>query len=388
MAEKVFVYLDTNSKPMLAGTAFLEDNSTVFAYSDNYLAWDGAYALSPDLPLVVGQQYSRGMPGCLSVSLPDRWGRNLIRKAWAGRRIIPSEPDYLLNVSDVTRTGALRFTKEEGGPFLGEGAEIPKAIMLPELLHAATLTANGDGMAGVKELLAAGSGSLGGGRPKASVWEENRQWLAKFPHPADEWDVMALEKTALDLAALAGIQVPENRLANVGGKNVLLVRRFDREAGRRIGYLSALTLLGAKDMETFDYLDIAAALPDVASQATRDLAELWKRIAFTLAVNNLDDHLRNHGFLRDKQGWRLSPLFDVNPEPDQGYRRTSIAGETSRSKSIAALLASKDDFGLTAADAAKALGEVNTAIERWQEIARMNGFKPTARFEAAFRKLG
>ncbi|WP_245616942.1 type II toxin-antitoxin system HipA family toxin [Knoellia subterranea] len=300
-----------------------------------------------------------------------------------------SDVDFLIGVSDLTRQGALRFQAEPGQPFLDPDQEVPKLVELPRLMRAAesVASARGADLAAIKELLDAGSGSLGGARPKASVCDRDRLLIAKFPHPGDEWDVMAWEKTALDLAELAGIHTPRTELLRVDGSSVLLLERFDRQAARRVPYISAMTLLGARDGDVHDYTEIAEVLVDHAVAPKEDLRELWRRMAFSIGIHNTDDHLRNHGFLRDGPGWTLAPVFDVNPNPDTGSQRvTGIGGARARVDEVAALLRYADLFDLDARRANSVLGEVTSALEGWREVAVRNGVTASevARFQDAF----
>lgn len=180
----------------------------------------------------------------------------------------------------------------------------------------------------VKELLDAGTGSLGGARPKASVRDGDRLIVAKFSSPRDDWDVIAWEKTVLDLAEIAGLRVPDRKLTRVDGKSVLLLDRFDRTAtGGRVPYLSAMTLLTARDgmSDQFDYTDLAETLAEHGSTTiSMDLVELWKRVVFSVAVHNTDDHLRNHGFIRG-----------TNVRTQQLGRRTRIGQSVRRHAAMA-----------------------------------------------------
>jgi HipA-like C-terminal domain/Sigma-70, region 4 len=201
---------------------------------------------------------------------------------------------------------------------------VPKIVNLPEVLNASDRVARGDtidlaDLSAIRILLDAGTGTLGGARPKASVvGDDGVLQIAKFPHPDDDWEVMAWEKTALDLAERAGIEVPRRTIAHINGRAVLLLDRFDRSGGQRVGYMSAMTLVQGRDgggSGARDYLELAAELADVSAATDADLSALWRRIAFSVAIHNTDDHFRNHGFLRQGSGWRLSPVFDVNPNP-------------------------------------------------------------------------
>jgi serine/threonine-protein kinase HipA len=229
-------------------------------------------------------------------------------------------------------------------------------------------------MEAIKTLLDAGTGSLGGARPKASVRDGDRLLIAKFPHHADGWSVIAWEKTALDLAEAAGLSVPNRQLVGIEGNPVLLLDRFDRDGAHRVGYVSAMTLLEAQDGQPRDYTEIAEVIPENSSATADDLRQLWRRIAFSVAVHNTDDHLRNHGFLRRNAGWRLAPAFDINPNPDLAAQRvTSIGGATSPADEVNALLVYSESFGLTDSQARAVLGEVADAARGWETVARRNG---------------
>ncbi len=186
-------------------------------------------------------------------------------------------------------------------------------------------------------LLDAGSGSLGGARPKASVTYEGKLRLAKFSHPGDEWDIMAWEKTALDLAEKAGIAVPARRLVRLGSSAALVLDRFDRARsmldGPRIPYLSAMSLLGAQDGAQADYAEVAEALADWTCEPEAQLRELFRRVCLSVALHNTDDHLRNLGLIRTRKDWLLSPAFDINIDPVASRQRaTAVYGETGEAK--------------------------------------------------------
>lgn len=383
MTSVVTVHLDIGGQPVEAGTLYVHSGRTLtstFVYTSNYLGDPRAHAVDPAFPLVRGQHHVAGLPRAFSDSAPDRWGRNLIRKRLrasgdtASRSI--TEVDYLLGVSDVTRQGALRFSLD-GGDFLAAHGDVPRALALPRLLRASEKVARDEeSVEEIKLLLDAGTASLGGARPKASIREGSTLYIAKFPHPGDQWDVMAWEATALDLAERAGIEVPEHRLIRVEGRAVLLLRRFDREGALRRGYLSAMTLVGADDGDQRDYLELAEALAQNSAAATADLAQLWRRAAFGLLINNTDDHLRNHGVVQAEKGWRLSPAFDINPNPDGARHATTIAGEDGREEGLEALVASAPQFGLGADEVERALAEVRTVLGCWREIAAGHAVRP------------
>lgn len=406
MSEDLEVSLELNGETVPVGVAHLSRRrgkiTTNFIYDASYLANPDAYQIDPALHMDVGRGVVDGLPGAFSDCSPDRWGRRLVtRRIQAARdngKTYPdiSDIDFLLGVYDMTRQGALRFRRRGESEYADPTNDIPKMLRLPELMHAADKAAREDSdessLAAIKVLLDAGSGSLGGARPKASVvGDDGLLYIAKFPHHDDDWDVMAWEKTALDLAERAGIETPRRMIAKVDGSSVLLLERFDRAGGRRVGYMSALTMVQGHDGDDGrDYVDFAAELSDVSASADDDLATLWRRIAYSIAIHNTDDHFRNHGFLRAEGGWRFSPIFDVNPNPDLAKARvTSIGGATMRGDELDGLMLNASYFGLSTNDAAAILGEVSEATRGWREVAASNGIPDSAfrLFEDAFEGL-
>lgn len=384
MDSSLQVDVDVDGESVHVGTAHFTRRgrgvTTTFAYSPTYLSRPGAYAIDPALPLDVGRGHTTGLPGAFADSAPDRWGRRLIEKAWPGPASI-SEVDYLVGVSDHSRQGALRYRLPDAGGYVAVGHDIPRLIDLRRLLHAADQVAAGgrghdeEEMHAVRELLDVGGTTLGGARPKASVIDDDGSLsIAKFPHPGDEWDVMAWEKTALDLAERAGLEVPPRRLTKIDGRSVLILRRFDRDGSRRLGYASAMTLTGLSDGDPGDYLDLAAAIADHSNQPDADLAAMWRRIAVFSAIHNIDDHFRNHGFLHSPGGWSLAPAFDVNPNPDPNKTRaTSISGTASAAEEREALFEVAPYFGLTREAGTDVLAQVDQAVASWRTVATGNG---------------
>ena len=263
----------------------------------------------------------------ISDAMPDRWGRMLLDR----KEIINSnknnekprkllEADYLLGVSDYTRMGALRFKLDENGPYLGDDEKsVPPFEKLRDLEYASyeyekdELSLKDDW---IKLLLAPGS-SLGGARPKANVEDIDKSlWIAKFPSKHDIYDMGAWEMISNDLASLCGIEVAEHRLLKLSDRgSIFLSKRFDRNNGNRIAFISAMTALGKSDNSTdgTSYLDIVSFIKAYSNKANDDLKELYRRIAFNIAISNSDDHLRNHGFILKDGYWNLSPAYDLNP---------------------------------------------------------------------------
>ncbi|GAA1845778.1 type II toxin-antitoxin system HipA family toxin [Brevibacterium marinum] len=380
MSEQIRVEMDGDGQPLFVGTAYFHISrtqiSTTFKYADEYLTHRGAYSIDPELPLSTAPFTVPGLPGAFGDCAPDRWGRNLVAKqhrkmvsdgAARDRRL--TEVDYLLGVSDTTRQGALRFRRSADAEHLGADGHVPKMVSLPELQRAADDAAEGSHVA-IKRLLDAGTGSLGGARPKASVaGDDGSLMIAKFSRSTDEWNVIGWEALALELAMRAGIDVPKTRLLSIEDRPVLVLGRFDRFNDHRIGYMSAMTGAGLRDGDPADYLDIVEAIEDVSRQWRSDCAALYRRVAFSVAIHNTDDHLRNHGFLRGEAGWELSPVFDINPEPSLVVeRQTAINGATEADQEPEALLELAPLCHLTTHAAREILNEVAEAVAGWRNL--------------------
>jgi len=393
MPENIDVTVQIDDTDILAGTLFTRASrgveSSTFRYSSTYLSRPDAYELDPSLPLSESPSHTppgKALFNAFADSAPDRWGRMLMLRAERDRsnadRSVPKQLlalDYLLGVSDYQRQGALRYRREGTADFLGSDDKgVPKLVSLPSLLKAAdAYGTNKATTSDITDLLHAG-GSLGGARPKAAVVDsDGRLSIAKFPKAIEDepWDVIGWEKTALDLARACGVNAVQGQLVGIGSRHALVVPRFDRNAEKRIGYVSALTVLEASDGDTgHGYLDIVEWLDQNSAAAATDAQELWRRIVFTIAIGNTDDHLRNHGFLRTPAGWRLSPAFDINPTPGTGpkFLKTAIGFDDTRADFGAALKVA-GYFSLTPPAAAKVLTEILTGIQRWREVAHKNG---------------
>ncbi len=393
MDRDVLVYVDLQGAPCLVGRLWARlrkdrENAT-FEYDPSWLAHGERFSLEPALKLGPGPFHTpsdKPLFGAIGDSAPDRWGRVLMRRAERRRadregrtpRTV-REIDYLLLVDDEARQGALRFSEKEGGPFLAEhgAVKIPPLIELPKLLSAAEhVVADKDSDEDLKLLLAPGS-SLGGARPKASVRDRDGHLaIAKFPNKGDEVNTVAWEAVALTLAAKAGIPVPEWRLESVGNKPVLLLRRFDREGSTRIPFLSAMSMLDARENETRSYLEFVDALRQHGAAPKQDMEALWRRIVFSILISNTDDHLRNHGFLwTGPAGWRLSPAYDLNPVPTDIKPRVLTTAITLDDGTASLKLAYEvaSYFGLSAKDARSLAHDVGQAVSSWRKEAAKLG---------------
>jgi serine/threonine-protein kinase HipA len=292
-----------------------------------------------------------------------------------------AEIDLLLMVNDAARQGALRFAERLGGPFLAAGGDsaIPPLVELSRLLSAAQHVSDEDDSDEDLRLLLAPGSSLGGARPKASVREvDGTLAIAKFPNDRDDRDVVRWEAVGLALAEKAGIEVPAWRLEIVGGKAVIVLRRFDRIGANRLPYLSAMSMLGARVGEGRSYLEIADALTASGASPRDDKQALWRRVVFNVLISNTDDHLRNHGFLyQGWDGWRLAPAFDLNPTPVDIKPRVlaTAINEDDGTASLEIAMSVAGYFDLRIDEARKVVAEVGRAVSTWRDQAEKFGLK-------------
>lgn len=381
-------------RPSLTGGRVLASSS--FEYDGSFVV-DG-WQISPDLELRTGRQYvaaSSTLPGAFSDAAPDDWGQKLIRADMARRRrtdsSLPSrlgDFDYLLGISDRTRMGALRMKAD--GRWLSSEAGVANIHELPRIVDAAQRYDDDEATDEDIAYLGDIATSPGGARPKANVvTDDGRLAIAKLPHSKDRrFDVERWEAVALTLAAEAGLRTPRWFLAPPSeGRAVLVTERFDRDdGGGRLGYMSARTALelGAHDDgSTRTYEDLADAIDQWSAAPTADLHEMFGRIALTVLINNVDDHWRNHGFVHSEDGWRLSPLFDVNPSRQRGVidSRAINSHDDPRDRRLTNLLLSARVFRLRDAEARSVIGRVAEATASWERVARVAGVDES-QFEA------
>lgn len=362
--------------------------SMTFTYLREWLERPTSFAISPDLPLGEGPRLPaphRTTFAAFDDAAPDAWGRRLVnaeaRRAAAAAGMKPrtlNEIDLLFAVDDATRQGALRFRRN--GEFLAAPTGSATIHDLPKLVRAAGhFTDSGEIDEDVRYLIGVGS-SPGGARPKAWVRDaEGTMHLAKFPQTSDLRDVGAWELTALKLQFQAGIRVqPSSTIPLAEGRSVLLTRRFDREGGHRVPYTSFRTAFGIAPNASVDYATLALRVGAMSADPAADGAELFSRAAFGALVNNIDDHMRNHGLLWTGNGWRLSPSFDVNPER-HGEPTTPLTAEDDvADRDVRLLVENAGDFRLTPAQAIQRLTEIEHATSCWRTLAAESGVAPDA----------
>ena len=391
--KKVYVYVNLNDEDFFVGEMWSHFNknkeTATFEYSDAWLSKELAFSLEPNLFLGKGKQVARqGIKifGAFGDSAPDTWGRVLMRryevKLAKKEQRLPrtlNEIDYLLGVNDIARQGALRFKKSLDGEFLSipNLKPIPPLVNLSKLLVATeNIANNSDNFEDIKLLLIPGS-SLGGARPKSSVIDRNGNLcIAKFPKSNDTHNLVLWEAVALTLAKNAGLNTQEWFLEKVSGKDVIIVKRFDRKGKTRIPFLSAMSMLNAIDNDdiTHSYMEIADVIRQYGCSPKQNLIELWKRIIFSIMISNTDDHLRNHGFLYESEkGWRLSPLYDINPNPQNNGVLTTYISENDNSADIDLAMSVVEYFGLKNKEAKTIVDEVKNSVQKWTDVAKSFG---------------
>lgn len=397
MERKIFVYENFSSlEPKKLGVLYVDTLRGIehysFEYDQDWLKQSKfSFCLDPDISMFSGRQYTeKNIFGMFADASPDRWGRILMKRREAIKARSENrkpnkmyDSDFLLGVYDQTRVGALRFKDDVNGPFLSDDKETaaPPWATLRSLEEASRQFEKDDNYLNdkwLKQLLKPGS-SLGGARPKATVEDEQGDlWIAKFPSKNDEYDVGAWEKVVHDLAKLCELNVPESKVEKFSKDgSTFLVKRFDRDGEKRIHFASAMTMLGKNDGASSDdgssYIDIVDFIRAYGSSPKDDLIELFKRIIFSMAVSNTDDHLRNHGFILNDKGWRLSPLYDVNPVPYGDVLSLNI-DSYDNSISIDLAISSACYYDINEFDAEVYADEILTMVKNnWEQLAKKYG---------------
>jgi serine/threonine-protein kinase HipA len=334
-----------------------------FIYTEEFLGHRHSYDLDPTLPRSGAPLTVATLFGAFTDAAPDRWGRTLIARGRIGHVF---ESDYLLDVYDPLRQGALRF--RENGRWLNDTGTVPRTVDLPPLRALARDVVAGDPKRvhlAAKELLEVGTSALGGAHPKVSVLgDDGTLYICKLAmEPADSHHLRNEYATLLIMREV-GLHAPGPPLllGDDGAETALLIPRFDRSTSGRIAYASCKTLLGAGEGERADYLDIAG-IAEECGASPDELSELFKRVALGAVIHNTDDHLRNHGFIREAGRWRLSPVFDVNPNIDRAkLHETSLDGRSDIEGMLAALPTAAVAMGVDPDDATEFLDHIDSAV--------------------------
>ena len=390
----VYITLPDQLEPVTAGRfAMTADRHGIvlgrFVYGKSYLERADAVAIDPvELKLATGTFETasmNGVFGALRDSGPDYWGRRVIERH-AGKPKL-GELDYLLYAPD-DRAGALGFGLNQTPPApkrdfnrtldLAKLQQVAEAIMREEDVPATTSYEQ------IEDLMLIGT-SMGGARPKAVVEDEDGLWIAKFNRTDDVWNNARIERAMLALARACGLVAADSKVVDVGGKDVLLVKRFDREKAsggyHRARMVSALTLLRAEDThrsrEKWSYVALAEELRRVSGDPAKDAAELFRRMCFNALISNTDDHPRNHAIIAKGKDWRLSPAYDLTPTAPISVERRDLAmicGDGGRFANAGNLLSQSARFLLKLEEAtAIIIAMENTIKTAWYKTARAEG---------------
>jgi serine/threonine-protein kinase HipA len=393
-ARECFVYITLPGKTsaVTAGKFVLEqtDSSTPlgrFVYGQSYLKNSEAVPIDP-LGLKLSNEtyrtvHLKGVFGALRDAGPDYWGRRVIEKR-SGKTNL-GEMDYLLESPD-DRAGALGFGLGNVPP--APQRKFNKALDLAKLQDLAEALIKDEIPSDpvspqVQELLLLGT-SMGGARPKAVVQDDNGLWMAKFNRPDDRWNNARVEYAMLHLARQCGINVPESRIEAVGGKDVLLVKRFDRERTaedyRRARMMSGLTVLRSDETndarERWSYILLVEEMRRIVSEVDKDARELFRRICFNALISNLDDHPRNHALLARNIDWALSPAYDLTPSPVVSLDHRDLAlvcGDQGRFANAKNILSQHARFLLQKGEAEKIIADTKAQVGRWHDTVRACG---------------
>lgn len=390
---EVHIDLAGRTRPVgLARSNRVRGTETIlFEYDGAWLGDQDRFSLEPALALTRGAfAPPAGLAtfGSIGDSAPDTWGRRLMQRAERrlaereGRAVRTlAESDYLLGVADETRLGALRFRRVGEETFQAPIRDgVPALVDLERLLAITERILRDEETDDDLRLIFAPGSSLGGARPKASVIDRHGHLsIAKFPKETDPYSIEKWEEIALRLAGQAGIDTPDHALIDVAGKAVLLSRRFDRHGAIRLPFLSAMAMMSARDGERGSYPEIVDTLAEHGAQGKADAQALYRRVVFNVLISNVDDHLRNHGFLwRGRAGWSLSPAYDLNPVPADLKARvlTTSIDLDDGTCSLDLLESASPYFALTLAQARAIIKEVATVTAAWRETAKAVGARP------------
>ncbi len=389
----VYITLPRAENATTAGKFVLEETSNGgpfgrFIYGRSYLRNPDAVDIDPVELKLSDVTYEttqlNGVFGALRDAGPDFWGRHIIEKHSGKTQL--GELDYLLHSPD-DRAGALGFGLGQKPPApkcdFNQTLELEKLQQLADALVKDELPASPDA-AQVEELLLLGT-SMGGARPKAVIEDGEALWIAKFSRPDDRWNFPRVEHAMLRLAREGGIEVAESRAESVAGRDVLLVKRIDRQKTAtgytRARMISGLTVLRADESpqtrSRWSYVVLAEELRRIVSRPKDDARELFRRICFNALISNLDDHPRNHAFIAFDRDWRLSPAYDLTPSPvvSQDHRDLAMGcGDKGRFANESNILSQHARFLLDAEEARSIVNGMREQIEKtWYSTVRACG---------------
>lgn len=393
-ASECFVYITLPHavSPVTAGKFVLSTNRAgvplgKFVYGRSYVNNPQAVSIDPIELFLSDKTYAtvrlNGVFGALRDAGPDFWGRRVIEKHSGKTKL--GEIDYLLESAE-DRAGALGFGLNQNPPpplrKFNQTLDLEKLQSLAEAVIKDELP-NDPAAPQVQELLLLGT-SMGGARPKAVIEDGDSLWIAKFNRPDDRWDNTRVEHAMLRLARDCGISVAESRIETVAGKDVLLIKRFDREKTKdgylRARMISGLTLLRAEEAaelgQGWSYVLLVEELRRIVGEPRKEARELFRRMCFNAMISNLDDHPRNHAFIAKEEDWKLSPAYDLTPSPVVSQDRRELAmecGDDGRYANAKNLLSQHARFLLEKEEAEKIVKDMIDRVGKWYDVVRSGG---------------
>jgi serine/threonine-protein kinase HipA len=396
MTSECFVYitLPGETQPVTAGRFELSQNQQGvmigrFVYGRSYRERPNAVAIDPVELKLSDRVYEtaalNGVFGALRDASPDYWGRRVIQRHLG--RADPSELDYLLHSPD-DRAGALGFGLNQTPPsplrLFNRTMDLDKLQSTADAIMADESLVDKPDANQVEKLIKLGT-SMGGARPKAVIEDNDCLWLAKFSSKEDQWNNARVEHSMLVLARQCGLTTAESRIIQVAGRDVVLIKRFDREkvpdGYNRARMISGLTLLGAEDThrsrDKWSYVLMVEELRRISAEPEKDAAELFRRMLFNALISNIDDHPRNHAVIAKNKDWRLSPAYDLTPGSSISSDHRDLAlvcGDAGRYANAENLLSQSARFLLKRAEAEAIIAEMEAKIKAiWYNVARGEG---------------
>jgi len=397
----VWAWLPGQVEPVVAGVLaetgrrLGSEPVLAFRYAASYRARPDAISLySPELPLSSSihdpTSGSRREPlplaGCLRDAAPDAWGRRVINlEVGSDPDVALSEATYLLR-SGSNRIGALDFQRSPT-----EYQARDERAPLDVLVHGAELVERGERLPPALDAAFGHGTSIGGARPKALLRDGDRELIAKFSSSTDDRPVVASEGVAMLLAARAGVDVAPVTVQRVGGRDVLLVERFDRVAvgggaHARRQMISMLTVLGVAEASA-RYASYALMAQTIRTGPWTDvpgtLIELYTRLVVNVVVGNTDDHLRNHAAFWDGHRLTLTPAYDIAPQRRSTNTATQAIGITADGERTSQLRVCRrvaGEFLLGGAQADAIIDRVRaTVADDWDEVCDQVGLTAAQR---------
>lgn len=377
-SESIFVFVEMNGKPVIAGRLSIVQTDKgrlgSFVYGKSWLTRKEAFPLDPiNLPLeerVFSTPNENYILGVFNDAAPDLWGRRTIEVL--DPTPAPTDFKYLIRGSGQG-VGALLFAKTQHLTDIPKLSEEKSLNNLPLMQEGAEQIAQHKTLSHHLARFLEGGLSMGGARPKTVLFHEGREWIAKFSNPDDIYDIQKAESASLSMAQDLGIRTPAHFIVETERGSVLLVERFDRDNQGRKHYISAHSLLNvplrvhqSHYYERASYLRIADLVSKLSSESQNDRTELFKRMVFNIAIGNADDHLKNHGFLKNRHNhhYRLSPVFDVLTQPHTSLERVQalVVGKQGALATYENALSECGRFGLSPPEAFTIIEETSRIV--------------------------